>query len=107
VRHDGTVYLRIWKYDVDASRAADFEDAYGPDGAWAQLFSGCDGFLGTELFARVDEPGRYLTVDRFTSAAAWQNFLAELGEAYAELDRRTEGITLDERELASVTLEDP
>jgi heme-degrading monooxygenase HmoA len=64
------------------------------------LFAGSPGFLGTELFASSSEPGRYLTVDRFTDEAAWQAFLAEHREAYARLDAACEGMTSDERELA-------
>ena len=49
--------IRVWEYDVPESAAVDFERVYGADGAWAQLFSCCDGFKGTELFASVSNPG--------------------------------------------------
>jgi hypothetical protein len=34
------------------------------------------GFRGTELFASLSDPGRYLS-DRFTDEAAWRAFLTE------------------------------
>jgi hypothetical protein len=34
------------------------------------------GFRGTELFASLSDPGRYL-LDRFTDEAAWRAFLTE------------------------------
>ncbi len=92
--------IRVWEYDVAESAAADFERVYGADGAWAQLFSSSDGFEGTELFALVSNPGRYLTVDRFRDRASWHRFEAKHREAYLALDAETEGLTLAERELA-------
>ena len=95
------MFLRVWQYDVAEGFTPEFERVYAAEGDWARLFAVSDGFLGTELFRRIGEPGRYLTVDRFTSSEAWRGFLAEHGAAYAELDGRTEGLTLDEQELAS------
>jgi hypothetical protein len=101
------VYLRVWEYDVAAADAAEFERVYGPDGEWATLFGSSDEFLGTELFRRVGEPGRYLTVDRFSSEAAWRRFATDHAASYAALDVRTERLTLAERELAATDRPDP
>jgi heme-degrading monooxygenase HmoA len=92
--------IRVWEYDVAEDAAADFERVYGPDGAWARLFSSSDGFEGTELFASVSNSGRYLTVDRFRDEASWRRFRAEHGEAYLALDADSERLTVAERELA-------
>jgi heme-degrading monooxygenase HmoA len=91
--------IRVWEYDVQEAAAPDFERIYGADGAWAQLFSSSDGFEGTELFASVSNPGRYLTVDRFRDEASWRRFMAEHREAYLALDAESEGLTVAEREL--------
>jgi heme-degrading monooxygenase HmoA len=93
--------IRVWEYDVEESAAAEFERVYGAEGAWAQLFSSSDGFEGTELFASVSKPGRYLTVDRFRNRVSWQRFQAEHRDAYLALDAETESLTLAERELAA------
>jgi heme-degrading monooxygenase HmoA len=95
------VFLRIWQYDVAADREAEFERAYSADGDWARLFGRSDGYRGTELFKRVGQPLRYLTVDRFESATAWHEFLSEHGSAYAALDHVTEGMTLAEHQLSA------
>jgi len=92
--------VRVWEYDVPEESRAEFERRYGAEGDWAQLFSSSDGFRGTELFASLDNPGRYLTVDRFTDQDAWRAFLAEHGDAYRRLDQATEALTTEERELA-------
>jgi len=93
--------VRVWQYDVPETSRTEFERAYGAEGDWAQLFSASDGFRGTELFGSTSDPGRYLTVDRFTDEAAWRTFLTEHREAYGRLDAATEALTADERELAS------
>jgi heme-degrading monooxygenase HmoA len=92
--------IRVWAYDVPETSRAEFERMYGPAGDWVQLFSSSDGFRGTELFVSVRDPGRYLTVDRFTDEGAWRAFLTEHRDDYARLDAAATGLTIDERELA-------
>jgi heme-degrading monooxygenase HmoA len=96
----GAVMLvRVWEYEVAPDRAAEFEQVYGPAGAWAQLFAASPGYLGTELYRAVGRPGRYLTVDRFSDAAAWQQFSGEHGAEYAELDSRCAHLTTSQLEI--------
>ena len=94
------MHVRVWEYDVREGASADFEQAYGADGAWARLFSRSDGFEGTELFASVRTSGRYLTADRFRDEASWRRFQVHHREAYLALDAACEGLTVGERELA-------
>jgi len=99
--------IRVWEYDVPEGSVADFERVYGPEGRWAQLFSSSDGFEGTELFVSLSSPGRYLTVDRFRDEASWRRFETKHRDAYLELDAESEGLTLDERELAGADVGGP
>jgi heme-degrading monooxygenase HmoA len=92
--------VRVWEYDVPEESRAEFEQRYGADGDWARLFSASPGFRGTELFASLSRPGRYVTIDRFTDEAAWELFLAAHGTAYRRLDENTAALTTQERELA-------
>lgn len=91
--------VRVWEYDVPDESTDDFERVYGADGQWAQLFSTCEGYLSTELFRSASHPGRYLTVDLFSSEDAWRRFLAEHREAYLRLDAQSARLTRSEREL--------
>jgi heme-degrading monooxygenase HmoA len=93
------VKIRVWRYDVRAGSAEDFERIYGRGGAWARLFSRADGYVGTELYRAMETPGRYLTVDTFADDASWQRFLIEHRGAYDGLDQQTSGLTLVEQEL--------
>ena len=92
--------VRVWEYDVPEGSRDEFERVYGADGDWARLFSSSSGYAGTELFASLSSPGRYITVDRFSDEAAWEAFLARHWDAYVRLDERTAGLTADERALA-------
>ena len=64
----------VFRYEVRDSES--FEAAYGPDGEWAQFFRQGAGYVGTELLRDVEEPERYLVLDRWESADAYNAFLA-------------------------------
>jgi len=85
-------HVRLWQFRVAPERRAEFERRYGAGGDWAALFARADGWLGTELLADAAEPGRYMTFDRWESAAAWEAFRARFSEEYEALDRACEGL---------------
>jgi heme-degrading monooxygenase HmoA len=66
----------------EARDPEEFEPAYGPDGEWAQFFREGQGYIGTELLRDVEQPGRYLVIDRWESIEAYNAFLAEHREEY-------------------------
>ena len=70
----------VFSYDV--REPAQFEQAYGPDGDWAQFFAGARGYIGTELLRDVETPGRYLVIDRWESADAYNAFATDNREEY-------------------------
>jgi heme-degrading monooxygenase HmoA len=88
------MYAIVWEFSIPAERVAEFERVYGPEGEWAALFRHGEGYLGTELLRdeREDErePGRYLTLDRWSSRLAYDAFRAHFVDEYQALDRRCE-----------------
>ncbi len=91
-----------------AGRESAFESAYGPAGDWARLFRRVEGYVDTRLLADPEQPGRYVTVDRWTSLEAYETFRERLGEEYEALDGSFEELTEDERRLgAFLDLEGP
>jgi heme-degrading monooxygenase HmoA len=96
------VLVRVWEYEVEGDHRAEFERRYGGSGDWARLFATSPGFVGTELFASVGRPGRYVTVDRFIDLEAWRTFLETTGDDYARLDDECSALTADEREIVAV-----
>jgi hypothetical protein len=91
--------VRVWEYEVVPGRDAEFERLYGSAGAWAQLFARSASHVSTELYRGVDQPGRYLTVDRFSDTDGWQRFLSEHGGDYTELDSRCAQLTTSQVEI--------
>ncbi len=70
----------VFRYD--ARDPEDFERAYGSDGEWAQFFRRGAGYIGTELLRDIDEPDRYIVIDRWESPEAYTAFLAAYGDEY-------------------------
>lgn len=99
------MYRIVWEFDAEPTRTAEFEREYGPDGAWVAFFRVGEGYLGTELFRSAARAARYVTVDRWTSRAAYDAFSAARRPEYAALDARCEALTRGERLLAAS--EDP
>lgn len=91
------MYLIVWEYEVRPDRVAEFAALYGAEGAWSGLFRRADAYRGTELYADVARPTRFVTIDRWISQAAFEAFLPTVREEYARLDQQ--GGTLTIREL--------
>ncbi len=87
----------LWQFDVDPDKQAEFERYYGPEGEWVQLFRLADGYLGTDLLKDSEGPLRYVTVDRWASREAYDQFRDRFTEQYLEIDRICVGFTVDER----------
>ena len=69
-------------FSYEARDAVEFERVYGPDGEWAQFFRSGRGYVGTELLRDLESPGRYLVVDRWESAEAYNAFAAAHRDEY-------------------------
>ena len=70
----------VFSYDVHD--LAQFERVYGPEGEWSQFFRTGRGYIGTELLRDVEHPTRYLVVDRWESADAYNVFAAAHRDEY-------------------------
>jgi heme-degrading monooxygenase HmoA len=76
------VIALVFSYEVHD--APEFERVYGMDGEWAQFFRQGRGYIGTELLRDVEAPGRYLVIDRWDSADAYNAFVAVHRAEYME-----------------------
>ena len=97
-------YVYFWEYEVDPTHAAEFEALYGPSGEWVELFRSSPGYLRTELHRDRDHPHRFVTIDYWESAQAWQEWRAKVEVEYEELDRRAARLTVTEREIGRFDL---
>jgi 8-oxo-dGTP diphosphatase len=91
-------YVILWEFRVRRGSEPAFEAAYGSEGDWAVLFRRAPGYLGTELL-RAPETGRYVTIDRWVSSAAFDAFRDAHRADYEDLDRRCEDLTIAETPL--------
>jgi len=95
------MYTVIWEYAVASENSASFETMYGPSGRWVELFRRSDGFIETVLLRDVSVPGRYVTLDRWDTAAAYARFRDDNREEYDRLDVDAASLTAGERRLGS------
>lgn len=99
------MFQRTWRFRPAAGREAEFERVYGEDGEWASLLKRGRGYLGTDFRRADDGSGEYLTVDRWQSREAWEQFLLTYEREYDSLDRRCEALTDGEWFVSEGTLE--
>jgi len=96
-------FTYVWEFDVPREREAEFERHYGQAGTWVKLFSRASGYLGTLLLKDGERPGRYLTVDRWESEAAYRAFRTQYASEYQALDLQCENLTSSEKSLGNFT----
>jgi heme-degrading monooxygenase HmoA len=77
------VIALVFSYEV-VGDAAEFERVYGTNGEWAEFFGRGRGYIGTEFLRDVEAPSRYLVIDRWESADAYNAFVAAHREEYME-----------------------
>lgn len=90
-------FTALWEFQVKPESVSAFEEAYGPAGTWAQFFRSSPDYLGTELLRDLDRPGRYFTLDHWTSRDAFRRFKQDRHAEYAAIDKQCESLT--EREV--------
>jgi heme-degrading monooxygenase HmoA len=95
------MYVTVWSFEVVPERQAEFERVYAPDGDWARLFARSPEYLGTELEHDPEQPLRYVTVDRWSSAAAFAAFREQWKAEYEALDRVCAALTTSETSLGA------
>ena len=87
------MFVILWEFEAEPHRQREFESAYGPGGSWARLFRKAEGFVATELLRDRETPGRYLTIDRWESQAAFEAFRQRFAAEYEEIDKACESLT--------------
>jgi hypothetical protein len=91
----------ICEFIVKEEARGQFELAYGPGGAWSNLFAGCPGFRGTTLLRDTKEPRRYLAVDLWDGEAQRAQALVERKDDYTNLEAAFGDWTESRSELGS------
>jgi len=90
----------VWRYEVIPTAMDEFEDAYGPGGAWDQFFKGAPGYEGTEFYRCVESPYVYITVDYWSTPGQRDLFVASRQREFDVIDAHCEQFTKNEQRLA-------
>jgi len=85
----------IWEFVVHEESREEFEREYSSSGAWAQFFRRSPAYQGTRLLA--GEANRYVTIDRWDTQEAYEEFRLANRPEYSDLDAKFEAFTVSER----------
>lgn len=96
------MYIYVWEFDVAEGRMAEFEETYGPGGAWVTLFRRAPGYRATRLVRSAEHRRRFFTLDEWDSKACYDAFRRQFADEFEALDRRCESLTVSEQLRLSV-----
>lgn len=94
-------FTYIWEFEVPAAAEETFQQHYGPQGSWAELFRQDPAYIETVLLKDASTPGRYLTIDRWQSFNAYSSFRERFSQEYEALDKICEELTTRETSLGN------
>ena len=100
------MFVILWEFEVKPGSETSFENAYGPAGAWSQLFQRDPRYRGTKLLRDVARPLHFYTIDCWDFESAYRQFLARYDVAYGKLDRTMKSLTVREHHLLSCVVQD-
>lgn len=92
-------FVYMWAYRVLPECFDEFQEIYGPEGSWVELFRRAPGYLDTQLLQDRNESNRFITIDRWESEEAFVSFRTKLAREFDDLDRMGERLTMDETAL--------
>ena len=97
------MFAIVWEFEARSGSEEAIERINGPDGEWTRFFSTDPEFLGTEML-REEGTRRYLTIDRWTSRAAYETFCERRRAEYETIDRSLERLTEKERKIGAFVI---
>ena len=99
------MFVILWHFEVKPGNRVRFENVYGSQGPWVQLFRRDFRFRGTRLLHDPSSDSCYFTVYFWDSENAYRGFLHAHRQAYDELDSSLIDLTLNERHVLSFELD--
>ena len=93
----------VWEYEIKEEARGFFELAFGPGGAWSNLFASAPGYRGTTLLRGTENVGHYLCLDLWDTLPQQKQWLAEHPSELAKLEADFVRWTLSRRELGVFT----
>ena len=93
------MFVAIWKYEVKEDSIKEYEELYGQNGKWVNLFKGNAGYITTEFIKSVNQPYEYITLDKWESYVHYQNYLEKNKDEIIEIDAEGEELTANETKI--------
>jgi len=87
----------VWEFHIQPRKRKQFEAHYSSNGTWARLFRKNPGYVATILLQDRKVRDRYLTIDIWKSPSTFRSFKKKFREEYESLDKKCEGLTVEER----------
>jgi heme-degrading monooxygenase HmoA len=94
-------YVIVWEFRARLDKVAEFQEKYGPEGAWARFFRGSAGYIRTELVRDVAFDLRFLTLDYWQTEEKFKRFKQQNLAGYERLDKEFEGLTESETRMGA------
>jgi len=88
------MYTIVWQYTVHPQHLHTFIEYYHAAGKWVEFFQPSPFYVGTDFLQLEDLT--FITIDKWWSKEAYEQFLKEHQQAYASLDKLCEGFTTEE-----------
>ena len=95
------MYCYIWSFTVRPEHLEEFQNAYGPNGDWAQLFRRDPQYIRTDLLRDRDHPARFLTIDFWSNSEACVSFRARFRAEFEAIDKSCARFTVEEARIGS------
>ena len=93
----------VWEFTVSPELIVAFEEAYRPDGIWAELFRRDSAYRETILLRDFAQAGRYLTIDVWENRESYSGFKERFAAEYRRIDEQCERLTSSERLIGMFT----
>jgi heme-degrading monooxygenase HmoA len=103
-KEDAWQFLVIWEFVVRPGKEQLFEQIYGPNGDWGQLFRQGHGYCGTKLIRDRDELRRYVTLDFWESEEDYDRFKSQHAQEYKAIDTKCDVLTQTEKEVGKFVI---
>ena len=97
------MYVAVWKFVVRQEHLDRFRHHYGPEGSWVELFRSSPAYIRTELLQDDQNPAHFLTLDYWQTKDEYVQFRSDSREAYENLDREFERLTVSEERIGDFT----
>jgi len=98
------MFIIIWKYRVLRENSDAFRFEYASGGVWEKLFSQSEDFIGSYLHRGVEENNTYILIDRWTTKAAYEDFLFNNHATYQKLSKLLQHLYETEEKIGSFLL---